>query len=169
MGAILSMTRPSDKPLDLQIQPATLLDEPAILRLAPRLVAFGPPRWRDAEGMRATDRAVLSAALRATGEDSRVLVAVTPDNEVAGFIHLTLSVDYYTQSKSAHVADIVVAEEFEGRGVARMLIHAGESWARSIGSPWLTISVFERNERAAALYERLGFKREILRMLMPLD
>jgi ribosomal protein S18 acetylase RimI-like enzyme len=153
----------------IQLRRATLDDEAAILKLAPRLVAFGPPPWRDVEGMRATDRAVLSAALRSASEEALVLVAATSDNEVAGFIHLTTTLDYYLQRKNAHVADIVVSENFEGQGIARQLLAEAEKWARSIGSPWLTIAVFEQNVRAAELYERVGFKREVLRMLMPLD
>jgi ribosomal protein S18 acetylase RimI-like enzyme len=153
----------------IAIRRATLADEAAILRLAPRLVAFGPPPWRDIESMRATDRAVLSAALRSTSEHDAVLVAETSDKEVAGFIHLSTALDYYLQRKTAHVADIVVAESFEGQGIARQLLTEAEKWARSIGSPWLTIAVFEQNARAAELYERVGFKREVLRMLKPLD
>ena len=81
---------------ELPIRRATLADEASILALAPRLVAFGPPPWREVEGMRATDRRVLSAALRSTADDPLVLVAVCSDSDVAGFIHIRSARDYHT-------------------------------------------------------------------------
>ena len=40
--------------------------------------------------------------------------------------------------------------------------------ADDLGFDWLTISVFETNGRAAGLYERLGFGRDIVRLVKPL-
>ena len=52
--------------------------------------------------------------------------------------------------------------------MAIALIAKAEEWARSQGLDWLTISVFEANGRAAGLYERLGFGRDIVRLVKPL-
>jgi GNAT superfamily N-acetyltransferase len=153
---------------ELPIRRATLADEASILALAPRLVAFGPPPWREVEGMRANDRKVLSAALRSVGDDPLVLVAISSHSDIAGFIHIHSARDYYTECDHGHVADMVVAEHYEGQGIARQLLAAAERWTLDKGYDWLTIGVFEQNVRAAALYERSGFQKDIVRMLKPL-
>jgi GNAT superfamily N-acetyltransferase len=118
---------------------------------------------------KADESRVLSAALLSTVPDPIVLVVGASTDEIAGFIHLHSAIDYYTERPHGHVADIVVAAEYEGQGVARLLLAAAKDWARENNYEWLTISVFEQNLHAAQLYERVGFRREILRMIMPLE
>lgn len=152
----------------VKVRRAARADREAILELVPRLVAFGPPAWRDAAAMSATDGKVIAAALESSGEDPIVLVAVTARNSVTGFIHLRSAIDYYTERKHGHVADIVVAEAYEGRGIGRQLLAAADAWARAQHYKWLTLGVFSENTRAVQLYEQAGFKKDILRLLKPL-
>ncbi len=160
---------PSEEPgAAVAIRRASLADEPAVLALVPRLVAFGPPPWRDPASMSATDLSVIAQTLRLDAADPVVLVATAVNEELAGFVHLRSLTDYYTRRQHGHVADLVVAEGHEGRGVATRLLAAGEEWARDQGYEWLTISVFDENARAAKLYEHLGYRRDIARLLKPL-
>jgi ribosomal protein S18 acetylase RimI-like enzyme len=149
------------------IRRATAEDEAQVLALVERLVAFGPPAWRDAEQMVRVDRARIAQALRATGDDPLVLVA-TVEDAVAGFVHLHSLTDHYNDRPHGHVSDIVVAPAFEGHGIGRLLLDAARDWALGKGFQWLSISVFEQNSRAAAIYENAGFKRDILRLVQPL-
>jgi GNAT superfamily N-acetyltransferase len=158
----------TSEPGSLQIRRATVADQNAIFELVPRLVAFGPPEWRDPAAMSATDRKVIGAALQSLSDDPIVLIAVLNDQTVAGFLHLHSVTDYYTERKNGHVADLVVAQALEGRGVARRLLAAAEDWARAQRFDWLTISVFRDNARAARTYELMGFKPEIVRLLKPM-
>jgi GNAT superfamily N-acetyltransferase len=152
---------------DLRVRPATSADLAAVLALVPRLVAFGPPPWRDADEMTAADVDVISHAFGAAAEDATIYVAEL-DSRLAGFMHVHWSMDYYRRRRHAHVSDLVVAPAFEGRGVASHLIAQAELWAREHGYDWLTIAVFEENHRAAGLYEHLGFQRETVRLVKPL-
>lgn len=162
----MEMTR-ADK--TIEIRRATLADEANILALVPRLLAFGPPPWRDPRQMGTTDLKVIGAALRADARAHTVLVAAKGSHEIAGFIHLRAARDYYTERETGHVADLVVAATHEGQGVGRRLLTAAQQWALERGYEWLTISVFEGNQRAAQLYEAIGFRRDILQMVMPLS
>jgi ribosomal protein S18 acetylase RimI-like enzyme len=137
--------------------------------LIPRLVAFGPPPWRDANLMTEIDIAVISGALQEEGSNPIVYVAEGEAGDLAGFIHLHSATDYYRRRDHGHVADVVVAEAYEGHGVATRLLAKAEECARSQGFDWLTISVFEENGRAASLYDRLGFRRDIARLVKPLN
>jgi len=151
-----------------KIRRAAITDQQESFDLVPRLVEFGPPAWRDAAAMSVTDRKVIGAALLSSTDDPIVLVAVSTDHVMMGFVHLHSVVDYYTERRNGHVADIVVAEAYEGRGIGRQLLAVGEDWARAQRYDWLTISVFHENVRAARTYEQLGFKPDFGRLLKPL-
>jgi RimJ/RimL family protein N-acetyltransferase len=65
-------------------------------------------------------------------------------------------------SKNAHTADLGVAirAEFRGQGLGDALMRSGIEWARSVGIRKLKLGVFATNERAIALYRKLGFVEE---------
>ncbi|WP_263260653.1 GNAT family N-acetyltransferase [Pseudomonas sp. RIT-PI-S] len=149
------------------IRRAATADEDKVLELVERLVEFGPPAWRNAEQMVIVDKRRIAAALQAQGEDPKVMVA-TLGGEVAGFVHVHSLKDHYRDAPHGHVSDIVVAPAHEGHGVGRLLLDAARAWATEQGFQWLTISVFEDNRRAAEMYERAGFGRDVLRLVQPL-
>jgi len=138
-----------------------------VAALVARLVEFGPPPWRDPDRMIEIDRERVLRSLRSTQDDPAVFVA-TCGNRIAGFVHLHGLVDQYHIEPHGHIEDLVVAAEFEGRGVARLLLQAAERWAKERRFDWLTLSVFDQNSRARRIYEHAGFGRDILRMVKPL-
>lgn len=143
-------------------------DMNAILALVPRLSSsFTPPPWREPAAMAVTDIDVVAEAIRSGGDDPSVLVAEI-NSAVAGFVHVRSLEDYYRRRKHGHVADLVVAPAHEGRGVATALLTRAETWSRSQGYGWMTIGVFEENVRAERLYQKLGYRRDIIRLLKPL-
>jgi len=64
--------------------------------------------------------------------------------------------------KSAHTASlgVFVLREYRGLGLGEALMRAGIEWAREVGIRKLKLGVFATNERALALYRRLGFTEE---------
>ena len=103
-------------------------DEAAVLQLVERLVAFGPPPWRDSATMIEVDRDKIRKALHSDGADPLVMVAVSGET-VAGFVHVHSLCDHYRSSLQGHVSDIVVAAACEGQGVGRLLLNAAQRWA----------------------------------------
>jgi RimJ/RimL family protein N-acetyltransferase len=65
-------------------------------------------------------------------------------------------------SKNAHTADLGVAirAEFRGLGLGEAVMRAGIEWARDVGIRKLKLGVFATNDRAIALYRKLGFVEE---------
>jgi ribosomal protein S18 acetylase RimI-like enzyme len=59
---------------------------------------------------------------------------------------------------SFHLNTVAVLPEHRGQGVGTRLLSLARSHARNIGLSELSIIVFERNIRASALYERVGFR-----------
>jgi len=150
------------------IRPARAGDREWILALAPRLHDFGPPPWRARDAM---DRAVvvsIDEGLTSPQPDQTVLVAESAEREPLGFVHLHAATDFHTGERHGHVSDIVVARSAEGRGVGAALMAAAEEWGRARGFRLLSLHVFDANRRARGLYERLGYRLDIVKMIKTL-
>jgi RimJ/RimL family protein N-acetyltransferase len=64
--------------------------------------------------------------------------------------------------KSAHTATLGIAllPEARGLGLGEALLRTGIDWAREVGVQKVKLSVFSTNDRALALYRKLGFEEE---------
>jgi ribosomal protein S18 acetylase RimI-like enzyme len=151
----------------LAIRPARPGDRDWILSLAPRLHDFNPPPWRPRDVMDRAVTASIDGALTAPEPDQTVLVAEEAAERV-GFVHLHAATDFHTGERHGHVSDIVVAPEAEGRGVGAALMAAAEDWGRAHGFRFLSLHVFDDNRRARALYQRLGYRMDIVKMIKTL-
>jgi len=118
--------------------------------------------------MLATDIKVLSDKLINTPPGTAIFIAEDDQGDALGFIHLQTGKDYYYHEAHAHIADLIVAPEGEGRGIGRALIEKGEEWAHSQGFCWLTLSVFAQNLRAREVYQRLGYGEDIMKYVKEL-
>ena len=147
----------------IKTRPASPDDREFIISLVPRLAEFGPPTWRNADHMAAVDIEVLSDRLMNQSEDIAFFIAEDSDHNPLGFIHLQAGSDYYNKEKHGHIADIIIAREGEGRGIARVLMEKAEEWARSKGFRWLTLNVFAENHRAREVYKCLGYGEDIMK------
>ena len=149
----------------ISIRPVERADRDFILDLAPRLMEFGAVQGRDQQAMIEHDRTVLARAVDEPGPDTAVFVATDESGLRMGFIHLTTDFDYYSNTATAHIADVVVARGMESRGIGTTLIRFGEQWARERRSALLTLNVFAANQDARNLYRRLGFQEEWVRCI----
>ena len=83
--------------------------------------------------------------------------------ELVGALHL------FPLSNGNHDLGMLVSREHRGKGIGRMLLHAGFAWAQSQNVEKLTLGVFPHNTAAIKLYESAGFvtvrrlEREIVR------
>jgi GNAT superfamily N-acetyltransferase len=153
----------------VRIRPARIRDKEFILDLAQRLVEFGTVPGREPLQMVARDRAVLAKALEQPSADTALFVAEDDADRAVGFIHLTTADDYYTDSNTGHIADVVVTPAVDGHGVGSALIAYAEQWARGRGFAMLTLNVFTANRRARDLYRRVGFEEEWIRCIKRLQ
>lgn len=154
---------------NIQIRSASIGDKEFIISLVPRLVEFGPPSWRDAAQMTATDGQILSNKLLNQPSGTAIFIAEDGDGVALGFIHLQTATDYYNGTEEhGHISDVIVAPAGEGRGIGKLLIAKGEEWAREQGYRWLTLSVFAQNLRAREVYQRLGYGEDMMKYVKEL-
>lgn len=166
-------------------------DDEFILSLAGRFAEFELPPWRKRNETLAGIRRDIEHHLRTLPPASHLFVAEieasagraganhgahTEDAagavreesyERVGFLHLQTRRDFFTGALNCHIADLAVAAQSEGRGVAGAMLRFAEEWAREHRCRFLTLGVFPNNERARRLYEQNGFGVEILSMVKP--
>jgi ribosomal protein S18 acetylase RimI-like enzyme len=147
----------------IAIRSATLADRPFLDRLANRLADFDRPAWRSHEEIADGDRRALNDALD-TPQSGTALFIAELEGEPAGCLLMWTLQDYFSQRRHAHVSVIAVTQQAEGRGVGHALLDHAEHWARAQGHSRITLSVFEGNRRARALYGRAGYMTEMRRM-----
>ena len=153
----------TDHPFPLTIRPARHDDEAFLVDLMPRLADFPLPAWRTAAEIAKADQQLLHDALSGALPHSAILVAEWhPGGERAGYVFATTKHDYFTRIAHAHVEILAVEATAERRGVAHALMGAIEEWARRRGYGWVALNVFDRNERARALYAALGYEAETI-------
>jgi ribosomal protein S18 acetylase RimI-like enzyme len=99
--------------------------------------------------------------------DQTILVA-EPQAEIVsgqltGLVHVLLKVKANLDVPGVHprtyglINNLSVAPALRSRGIGRLLMEAGAAWAFERGATELEIQVHEFNQRARALYERMGF------------
>src|SRR5438045_4586683 len=97
-------------------------DAAFIAEYAHRLLDFELPAWRSKEKneMIKADIHHITKALQAANANDCVFIAEDAAGKSIGFIRVVLQTDYYTGEQHAHVNDIVVIAEAEGKGAGKL-------------------------------------------------
>ena len=109
---------------------------------------------------------------RLAKRQGRIVLAESKDVIVAA---MGFSVDedaaYVTDDVRRHgtVTDLVVAEEWRGRGIGRMLLAEAERLTRAEGLRRLTIGALAANDRAERTYRAFGFDPYVSILVKALD
>jgi GNAT superfamily N-acetyltransferase len=86
-----------------------------------------------------------------------VYVAELPGGQIGGWIGLYVfhSVE---QDSCAGISGLIVDEQIRSRGIGKLLVDAGDSWARSKGCKAISVHSNVIRERAHQFYARNGFE-----------
>jgi ribosomal protein S18 acetylase RimI-like enzyme len=103
-----------------------------------------PPFWRlDRDGLREAIRATPVARFRIAADDGVVAYAITGRAGARGYVQR-----------------LAVRPDSAGHGLGAALVVDGLRWLRSGHADQAVVNTQTDNERALALYERLGFRRQ---------
>jgi ribosomal protein S18 acetylase RimI-like enzyme len=91
-------------------------------------------------------------------EGARCVFVVEVAGKVAGMVTGQIVVSTAEGGPSVLVEDMVVGEEFRGRGLGRKLMNSLERWAKMRGATRLQLVADKDNSPAFAFYDRLGWK-----------
>lgn len=154
--------------LGIRIRPAEDGDRDFMFTLAPRMAEVADLPWHEARDLIAFQHRFMLSALARPRSETVTLIAEDDAGARLGFIHGESSTDSVTLEPCGYVTLLALTREAEGRGIARRLMAAVEDWARSKGFRLLGLDVFANNRRARALYRRLGYQEDSLRLTKPL-
>jgi len=151
----------------ITIRKALPNDADFIAAHAHRLLNFNLPGWRanEKDKMMQADINHITNALIKDDPDDCVFIAMDAENKACGFIRVAIHQDYYTGENHAHVNDVVVTGEAEGKGVGKALLQKADEWAMNKKARWITLNVFEENKHARAVYEKQGYHVEWIKYL----
>ncbi len=149
--------------MEIHVRTFELSDRDFIMSLIARFSEIDLPAWRSKLEVDHTNHAALQRAVNVPEPDSAIFIAETEDGSPAGFIHLQTQIDYFSGEDHGYISDLAVDKAFEGQGVGRALMNKAEEWAGERGYQLLTLYVFAGNTRAQQLYEKSGFRPEIIK------
>jgi GNAT superfamily N-acetyltransferase len=151
------------KSMAIRIRPYQLSDGEFILSLVSRFSEFDLPEWRQINEIDGTNRVSMERALKQLEPDSAIFVAEDENGGLAGFIHLQTETDYFRGEDYGYISELAVEKSFEGQGIGRMLLETAEAWTRKQGYQLLALYVFAGNTRARQVYEKYGFRQEVIK------
>ena len=137
---------------DIRIRKATKSDLPVIGELLAELVNA----MDDTEGID-VGIAFKTCEHLLTDADSHFLVAEIAGTPV-GFIHFTIRQTVLHRSPSAMIDELVVAKEYQGKGVGKQLVLAAMEQCKQIGCCEVEVSTEKTNDKARKFYKRCGFE-----------
>jgi len=129
-----------------------------VLALADRL-CDGVARWRDPEAVLTAVRGWVQSSLATREDPGHAVLVAELEGSVVGFVTLSPT-HHWSGEPEASIGELVVSPEAEGRGIGRALVEAVMARARESGCTRISVSTGAANDRARALYRRLGFEDE---------
>lgn len=136
--------------------------------LGERLIGRFSPPWLSVNGLRQFHLAETAAAVEvACHPTPRQLVLVADNTSTMGPLaatHVSVERCLLDGELEALIRILIVSANAERRGLATLLLRHAECWAMREGVTRMSLEVFADNERARALYSKLGFVEETVRM-----
>lgn len=97
---------------------------------------------------------------RISNNESIIFLALTENNNSAGFVQLYETFGSLHLGKIIILYDLYVKEEFRKHGIGKKLMAKSEEYAKSIGAKGIELSTAKDNLSAQSLYEKIGYIRD---------
>jgi ribosomal protein S18 acetylase RimI-like enzyme len=141
--------------VDVAIRPVEIGDLTGVLRLTPRLL-IGVDPSRPVDLVRTTVKGWVKGSVQAARSDTRGGWVAVVEQNIVGFVSVAED-EHWCGQPDAYVGELIVAEQYEGQGIARSLMAQVEEWAYERGLGHVRLSTGAANVGARAFYERLGY------------
>jgi ribosomal protein S18 acetylase RimI-like enzyme len=105
--------------------------------------------------------------------EEAVLFLAEQDGERVGMVNVLINqsrdIPILVPRRYAVIDHVIVDERCRRQGIGQALVEAAEAWARQQGIQDVELNVFEFNQGAIALYEKMGYATRSRRMHKSLD
>ena len=137
---------------DILIREATKSDLPAIGKLLEDLTNA----MDDTEGI--DIEIAIKTCERLLNDASSYFLVAAMEGTPVGFINFTIRQTILHRSPSSLIDELVVAEEYQGKGVGKQLVLAAIEKCRQLGCCEVEVSTEKTNLKARKFYKRYGFE-----------
>lgn len=144
--------KPAPKP---QVRDARPRDAP---RLAELFRYLGHP----------IDEKAVRKNLAAVKKQGDTVLVATLGNEIAGACGASRRVVVHRTAPLGRITALVVAEQYHGHGIGRMLVESAEEWMRRHGCKLVEVTSNDKRTAAHAFYRHLGYERSSIRFFKTL-
>jgi GNAT superfamily N-acetyltransferase len=93
-----------------------------------------------------------------SADPSYCALVAEKDGRVLGMVGLHVERYYEKDGSCARIISLVVGSEHRGEGVGRVLISAGEDWAREKGARDVMLTTHKRRAGAHDFYRSVGYE-----------
>ena len=150
-----------DHPVTYAIREAVPTDYPALVPIADEVhtlhAAAHPSIFQSVERASSLPQAYVDELL--AGDTSTIQVAEIA-GRIVGFAIVSVfdapPFEVLIPRRIVFIDNMVVTEAQRGQGIGQALLEVAIEWGRARGATTLELTVWEFNQRARALYERLG-------------
>lgn len=104
----------------------------------------------------------------AMSEGSSVVPHPLQPSQPVACLWMGNAVDQVKGDRHAHIFLLYVMPEHRRQGIGSALMRHAEDWARARGDRQLGLQVFQSNQPALSLYQKLGYQTQSLWMVKPL-
>ncbi|MED4017681.1 GNAT family N-acetyltransferase [Sutcliffiella cohnii] len=80
------------------------------------------------------------------------------DDTLLGWIQIDKAIEYLTGEEIGWINDLYVKVPYRGNGYSKLLIEEALKEFRNLGYSDVRLNVYAHNEKAMALYEKMGFR-----------
>ncbi len=93
-------------------------------------------------------------------ETDKIFVAEDEQRSLVGYLWVGEGTNMMTGLKHGYIYDIFVREDCRGKGYGRIFMEKAENYCREKNLSRILLMVSVSNERAARLYDKMGYKAE---------
>ena len=86
----------------------------------------------------------------------------------SGYARIETAKPYNKHEQHAYLGFMYVVPQHRGKGINAEIINALMKWAASKGITELTLEVYDQNTSAIKAYEKIGFKKQLVKMRLGL-
>jgi len=86
-----------------------------------------------------------------------IIFIIEQNNKLIGFIIISLKL--WSDGKRGHINEIVISNEYQGRGYGKLLINKAESYFKYMGIKIITLESLNIS-KAFNIYKKMGFKED---------
>jgi ribosomal protein S18 acetylase RimI-like enzyme len=148
--------------MTLRLRTALSSDREAVVELIHQLNVVEAGLSGDRKQDYAAARAYYGELLQRISRNGGRIVLALADRRIVAAMGFTLDEDaaYIADDVRRHgtVTDLIVAEEWRGRGIGQMLLNEAERLTREAGFRRLLIGVLAANDKAQRTYRAFGFE-----------